>query len=259
MGQDSLLYSREQRVSVHRLLTENDNHRENRNNLPMTQNVVSNQPLPAQKKSRRGLYSQTRNNRWKWMAGATAATAAGVTASQAGTITINLVNNFISAVGGNHLNADLTGDGQPDLTIANPSNGMYNHPPSNGTVYFAGVNLNGIRAFARYNRYNLTGDLTLGSKHAHFFDGGATNYPYGYGTANLTGSIPISFTDLHINGGALTKGSLEVTVSGPNAEIQLDSFTYNTTPDEGSTFALLAMGASGILALRRWRAAQKPS
>ena len=37
------------------------------------------------------------------MAGATAATAAGVTASQASTITINLVNNYISAVGGNHL------------------------------------------------------------------------------------------------------------------------------------------------------------
>ena len=53
------------------------------------------------------------------MAGATAATAAGVTASQASTITINLVNNYISGSGGNHLNADLTGDGHPDLTIAN--------------------------------------------------------------------------------------------------------------------------------------------
>ena len=45
------------------------------------------------------------------MAGATAATAAGVTTSQAGLVTITLSNNYISATGGNHLNADLTGDG----------------------------------------------------------------------------------------------------------------------------------------------------
>ena len=53
------------------------------------------------------------------MAGATAASAAGVSASYASLITVNLTNNFISATGGNHLNADLTGDGQSDLTIAN--------------------------------------------------------------------------------------------------------------------------------------------
>ena len=68
------------------------------------------------------------------MAGATAATAAGVTASQASTITINLVNNYISATGGNHLNADLTGDGHPDLTITSASVSVfgpfyeYTHP-----------------------------------------------------------------------------------------------------------------------------------
>ena len=72
--------------------------------------------MKTQKKNSHGLYLQTSNNRWKWMAGATAATAAGITASQAGTITINLLNNYISATGGNHLNADLTGDGHPDLT-----------------------------------------------------------------------------------------------------------------------------------------------
>jgi len=54
------------------------------------------------------------------MAGATAATAAGVTASNASAITINLLNNYISGAGGNHLNADLTGEGHLDLTIASP-------------------------------------------------------------------------------------------------------------------------------------------
>jgi len=49
---------------------------------------------------------------------ATAATAAGVTASQASTITINLVGNYMGFGGAYNLNADLTGDGHPDLTIA---------------------------------------------------------------------------------------------------------------------------------------------
>ena len=81
---------------------------------------------------------------------------------------------------------------------------------------------------------------------------------YGIGSS-LMGSIPITFKDLHINGGAPTKGSLDVTVSdfGLNGSpsVQLDSFTYST-PDQGSSLALLAIGAGGILALRRWRAAQ---
>lgn len=50
------------------------------------------------------------------------------------------------------------------------------------------------------------------------------------------------------------------------ATVNLDSFTYNsntsvagasfTVPDQGSSLALLAMGAGGVLALRRWRVAQ---
>jgi len=66
---------------------------------------------------------------------------------------------------------------------------------------------------------------------------------------------------VHINGGVLTKGSLKVTVfagtglNNNSTRVQLDSFTYKT-PDQGSSLALLAMGAGGILALRRWRAAQ---
>ena len=81
------------------------------------------------------------------------------------------------------------------------------------------------------------------------------------GTYSLTGWIPISFKDLHINGGALTKGSLEVTVIGPRPEVRLDSLTYEAhgVPDQGSSLVLLAMGAGGILALRRLRGAQARS
>jgi hypothetical protein len=215
-----------------------------------------------------GLYLKKSNNRWKWMAGAT---AAGVTASQASAITISLVNNYISATGGNHLNADLTGDGHPDLTIVNtfyrysvtytgsPSSGY--HGPHRNVLVAATLN-----AVYAYGIYTFTGGrhgLILGSKSKG-----------GYGS--LAGSIPLFFKDLHINGGAPTKGSLQVTVF--NGEIDLNSFTYisNTAvqglsravpdqgssravPDQGSSLALLAMGAGGVLALRRWRAAQGPS
>jgi len=216
-----------------------------------------------------GVLLQKRNNRWKWMAGATAATAAGVTASQANTITINLVNNYISAIGGNHLNADLTGDGHPDLTIANAHRGDF------GRSRRAGVTLNGVQAFGGSHFYD-TGtpiskfdSMRLGSRSAYYrvrinrYLGTTTRY----GTPSLMGSIPIFFKDLHTNGGAPTEGFLEVTVSG--AHIYLDSFTYNsntptpaqtlshTVPDQGSSLALLAMGAGGILAFRRWRATQE--
>jgi len=234
--------------------------------------------MKAQKKNSQRLYLQESNSRWKWMAAATAATAAGVTASQASTITINLVGNFISATGGNHLNADLTGDGHPDLTIANAFNAVYTDL-SLGFPYVqyrARVNLNGVSARADVFRYDGSGYLTLGSHFKHFC---GTCTISGH-SGSLTGSIPVFFKDLHINGGKPTEGSLEVTVFGkvvlgdpgerPSiAKVQLDSLTYNTpgqgprlgsaVPDQGSSLALLAMGASGVLALRRLRSARADS
>jgi hypothetical protein len=191
------------------------------------------------------------------MAAAAAATVGGVAQSQAGMVTINLTGNFISATGGNHLNADLTGDGVPDVVIANAFNVVTTNGNGPGhTQYIARVDLNGVSARADAFRYFGSGILQLGSQHKYF------SFPSG----SLTGSIPVFFNDLHINGGTLTKGSLEVTVFGkvvpgePGdnhsvAKIQLDSLTFQT-PENGSSLALLAMGAGGILALRRWRAAQ---
>jgi hypothetical protein len=106
------------------------------------------------KKRAKRVKNHKAHKRWKWMAGATAASAAGVTASQAGLITVNLTNNFISATGGNHLNADLTGDGQPDLTIANAFYSVrvrltsYGVPFPSFNNYYARVDLNGVRASA---------------------------------------------------------------------------------------------------------------
>jgi hypothetical protein len=177
------------------------------------------------------------------MAGATAATAAGVTASHAAAITVNLLNNYISSSGGNHLNADLTGDGQPDLTIANPT--FFSRRGTVRSYTFssrAGVSLNGVRASAFFENTSHIGILRIGSKSIVTSNFGVS----------LTGTIPIFFKDLRINSGARTRGSLEVTAfEGEPAEVQLDSFTY-TTPDQGRSLALLAMGAGGIFALRRW-------
>ena len=193
------------------------------------------------------------------MAGATAASAAGVTASQANTITINLSNNYIAGPDGNHLNADLTGDGHPDLTIAGAY--AYRIPyQRGGSTFYAsrvGVNLNGVFAGGYFFQWDGLFSAVLGSQRKVGYLGGSA--------ISLTGSILIFFKDLHINGGAPTRGSLEVTVGpiSPHGGIQLDSLTYNTpvagrrvsaVPDEGSTLALLAMGAGGILAFRRWRA-----
>src|SRR5215470_8381583 len=202
--------------------------------------------MKTQKKNDRNFFFQARNNRWKWMAGATAATAAGVTAAQAGTITINLVGNYISGSGGNHLNSDLTGDGQPDLIIAGAFYRFSRNSTPSATPYqthgTARVDLNGVHAFAYHSGQYPLGTVRVGSKSGH--------WAAGSGTASLNDSIPITFKDLHINNGALTTGSLEVTVSvfGPHGpgDIQLDKLTYNTpnnVPDQGSTLALLAIGA----------------
>jgi hypothetical protein len=219
--------------------------------------------MKKQKKNLQGLYLQKKDKRWKWMAGATAATAAGVTASQAGLVTINLNNNYINGLG-NSLNADLTGDGHPDITLT-------------GAKYF----LSHTHFFGYTGPfYKFSAAIQINGVYARGYDSGG--YPFRYGTLGsqrgfasgpdtfyLTGSIPIFFKDLHINAGAPTKGFVEVTVApGQFATIQLDSLTYSTpgqapapgsrlsVSDQGSSLALLAMGAGGILAFRRWRAAR---
>jgi hypothetical protein len=203
--------------------------------------------MKTQKKNGQGLYFQKSNNRWKWMAGATAATAAGVTASPASATTIQLLNNYISGIGGNHLNADLTGDGKADLAI---TGAQFFRIPRNPycTCYnsLAAVLLNGIIARAYHNGYPYN-TARVGSHYS------GRSGAYG---VSVTGLIAIFFSDRHIDNGKLTKGWLEVTAFAPVAEVQLDSLTYHT-PDQGSSLALLAMGAGGVLALRRRRVEQK--
>src|SRR5690242_3459171 len=118
----------------------------------MNKSDMGKQPLAVLKSNHRHPDLKTGDKRWKWMAAA-AATAGGVAQSQAGLVTITLSNNFISATGGNHLNADLTGDGQSDLSIANAVNyrrihTSYGHTLTGFTRSYAGVDLNGVHAAA---------------------------------------------------------------------------------------------------------------
>ena len=69
--------------------------------------------------------------------------------------------------------------------------------------YDARVNLNGILAHAHRHQDNVpnSGYEQLGSRAA-----GWLRYSTFSGTSQLTGSIPIFFKDLHINGGARPAG-----------------------------------------------------
>src|SRR6266550_7932785 len=212
--------------------------------------------MKTQKKNGQSLYLQIKNKRWKWMVGATAATAAGVTASQASATTIQLVNNYISGIEGNHLNADLTGDGNADVAITGVQY-SFHYRTISGHIYTslrnssAAVFLNAVFASAYHGDYPVF----------HAQVGSHISGHTGAYSASVTGLIPIFFRDLHINNGKLTEGWLEVSAFAPltspssGAEVRLDGLTYNT-PDQGSSLALLAMGAGGVLALRRWKAAQ---
>src|SRR5689334_24975058 len=153
----------------------------------MNQSDIGKRSLAAQKSNHRQPNLKRRDQRWKWLAGATAATAAGVTTSQGCLVTINLSNNYISGLG-NFLNADLTGDGNPDVRLTGAKY-FLSHTHFNGDTgpyykFSAAVKINGV-----YARGYDSGGVpfrfgTLGSQHG-FTSGGGTVY--------LTGSIPIFF------------------------------------------------------------------
>jgi hypothetical protein len=139
----------------------------------------STQLMKTQKKSRQAVHLQKKNSRWKWMAGATAATAAGATASQAGLVTITIGDSISSGYQG-HFNADLTGDGHPDLSIV--SGPYYAYRTRN-------VKLNGIQAAFRWTDASASrhsGWEQLGSRGASWVwtrhptaDGGYVTNRYG--------------------------------------------------------------------------------
>jgi hypothetical protein len=206
-----------------------------------------------------GLGQYKTNNRWKWMAGATATAAAAATSAQANTVTMTLSNNYISVADGNHLSADIFGNGN----IFSFSRIAYR-----GSRYFGTVTFNiqtfkgaGNSAFARAEF-----DVEFAEATINTAKGASTNQTdFSYNPVQVTLQVPIKFMDPSVNGGAVTDGLLTITSAaqgimldpGPgSAQITLDSFSYevNTSvPEGGSTLALLALGAGGVIALRQRR------
>jgi hypothetical protein len=239
--------------------------------------------MKKQENKAHGLYLKHSNLRWKWMAGATAATAAGVTASHADLVTVPLFNNYITATSlpnqGFHLSADLTGDNHADVAMKSFLSTQFTHKTllfNRKTSSFAQVAINGVlaRGYRLYSYMAQTSGIG-GIRHhwAYAAKVGAlsnathkTSVTRGFsqpmppGAVSVTSTIPFSFTDNSINGGVLTPGILYVTASSGNghATVTLDQFTYNTIPvPEPSSLALLALGAGGVLAFRQRRKAAK--
>ncbi len=203
----------------------------------------------------------------KWLPGAMAL-AATTASSHAATVQITLTGNKISSTsaGGNTLNADLTGDGFNDLTV----NGSYGN-------HLARVMVNNnyiLSAFGNVFWFARAGFMT----YSGVLNGvvGVADAS-GYSPKSAVALNPIAFTDTRINGGLLTSGWLEVHAFNTSVTSNTVQFTrlifddasvtrpeFSSIPGtqtefgaipEPSSFALLGLGAAGVLARRRRQAA----
>ena len=191
-------------------------------------------------------------------------------AIHAATVQINLTGNTISSNGENNLVADITGDGNSDVTFSATS--VYS-----GLVY---INIDG----GKVGGYNQLASSTTGNGAVVSFTKALADAQFragGYGvpaTGGRSSSFdikylnPVTFTDQRINGGIPTDGFLEVNMiaAGSNASsVTLTRFVFDdsstarpTGVDTGTTYTefvpetssltLLALGAGGLM-LRRKR------
>ena len=202
-----------------------------------------------------------RDHRWKWMAGATAASAAAATGVQASTVTVTLTNNFLSNLPDNSLSANIFGNG--DL-FAFATAGYFG-APSSGSAHLKiatnYANNGGGSALASFNhmggQYHLFVKIaSAGGTVSDSRDGLPAIF-------SVTKTLNIRFSDPSVNGGAITDGLLQLTADvhtvnlhQTRSQITLNSFSYNINmpagvPEGGSTLALLALGAGGVMAFRR--------
>ena len=197
------------------------------------------------------------------------AIAATTASSHAATVQITLSGNKISSTsaGGNSLYADLTGDGNNDLNIVRP---------------VAQGNKADLFAFGKDFGGAIAGRASFDvSARMYGAGAGSTEPAMRYSTSQLTmvELLPFRFMDARINGGSGTNGWLEVTTfneSQTSHTVQLTRLIFDNSgtnaPNPGSisgvqtewspsaipepsSFALLGLGAAGLLARRRRQAA----
>ena len=175
---------------------------------------------------------QKTNDRWKWMVGATAVSAAASTVVQAQTAQISLINNQNDSVSGNSLSLSVsTGHPFGSVSHAFNANGIINYY---GYVSFdanANLKLNGaankIWGTAWHYASNNKFVAELGSI-------AGTKWNKLAGAENSSGSMnhafiltPFTLTDPNVNGGADT-----------NALLEIEAFNQSSTDD---TIALLSI------------------
>lgn len=199
-------------------------------------------------------------------------TGLAASAGNAATVQITLIGNQLTnGSSGNHLRADITGDNQADLVFTNFHPGFAVEFKIGGDWLAAG--------------YNQWYDSSSNLVHTFFADAKFAN---GLGEPEVyNAQTPqartffnfITLNDPRINGGAATQGYLQVDAhnnSGTSSEVNLlrvifddastvrpagdfaamsATFSEFTAVPEPSGFALLALGAGGLLARRRRLAA----
>lgn len=218
----------------------------------------------------------------KWLPGAMAL-AATTAESQAASVQITLNSNYLALVGGNLLNPDLTGDSVSDVAF---------NTSRNATTY-GGLAYNRIRVGLQSNmtvalamfRSGLMGSRTSTQVINRYFRAGAAMVYGGIGNGVASGASVqdsvylnrITFSDSRINSGGLTEAWLEVRAFNTSEDEHTIALTrlifddasttrpvFGSIPGvqtewsavpEPSSFALLSLGAAGLLARRRRQAA----
>jgi hypothetical protein len=199
------------------------------------------------------------------------ALAATAASSHAAVVQITLLGNKISSTsaGGNTLNADLTGDGTLDYSLE----GANQPVGANVAGLFFTVLVGSVVAGRGPDGYGAKAAFTAGAAV------GDTGVNYGADIQSATALNPITFSDSRINGGLITGAWVEVHAFNESPTSHTVEFTrlifddesttrpeFAAIPDvqtewspsaipEPSSFALLGLGAAGVLARRRRQAA----
>ena len=201
------------------------------------------------------------------LATVSASLAATIASSQAATVQITLTDKKLTMTS-NSLHADVTGDLIADIAIAGVDQKI------SGTWKGVRVLINGGGLKASYSGYGAKFIVD-----AQFANGGAGASVTQHFTArNIKYLNPINFTDSRINGGASTRGYLEVNAfnsSSTDHTIALTRLVFDNAsttlaagglststvysafvpvtvvPEPSTSFGLLALGAGGLLIRRR--------